>query len=69
MKIIRINEISKNIDKEIQLNGWVYNSRSSGKIGFLTIRDGFGIIQCIISKNDVGEESFNTFKKLTQESS
>tara|TARA_B100000945_G_C20405239_1_gene609618 strand:+ start:67 stop:1377 length:1311 start_codon:yes stop_codon:yes gene_type:complete len=69
MKTIRINEISKNIDKEIQLNGWVYNSRSSGKIGFLMIRDGFGIIQCIISKNDVGEESFNTFKKLTQESS
>jgi len=69
MKTIRINEISKNIDKEIQLNGWVYNSRSSGKIGFLMIRDGFGIIQCIISKNDVDEESFNTFKKLTQESS
>ncbi len=69
MDIARINRISEFEGKTVRLNGWVYNSRRSGKIGFLMFRDGFGIIQCIVAKNDVGEEKFEEFKKLTQESS
>ena len=53
MNIIRTNQLKDNIDNIVQLNGWVYNSRCSGKIGFLMFRDGFSIIQCIISVNDV----------------
>ena len=63
------NKLKKYIDKKITLHGWVYNFRRSGKIGFLTFRDGFGIVQCIVAKNDVGEEKFELFKSLTQESS
>ena len=62
MNIARVNTISKFEGQVVQLNGWVYNSRRSGKIGFLMLRDGFGIIQCIVAKNDVGEEKFNVFK-------
>ncbi len=69
MTVARINRISEFEGKAVQLNGWVYNSRRSGKIGFLMFRDGFGIMQCIVAKNDVGEEAFEVFKSLTQESS
>jgi asparaginyl-tRNA synthetase len=69
MTVARINRISEFEAKTVQLNGWVYNSRRSGKIGFLMFRDGFGIMQCIVAKNDVGEEAFEVFKSLTQESS
>lgn len=69
MTVARINRISEFEGQIIQLNGWVYNSRRSGKIGFLMFRDGFGIIQCIVAKNDVGEDQFEVFKSLTQESS
>ena len=69
MDRVFIHNVSENEGKEIKLMGWVYNSRSSGKIGFLTFRDGFGLLQCIIAKDDVGEEKFELFKKLTQESS
>ena len=65
----RINEISMHVGKEVQLSGWVYNSRRSGKIGFVMFRDGFGLMQCIVSKNDIGDELFELFKGLTQESS
>ena len=68
MKILS-NKISKYLDKEISMSGWVYSVRRSGKIGFLTFRDGFGLVQCIVAKNDVGEENFDIFKSLTQESS
>ena len=66
MTVARINRISKFAGQMVQLNGWVYNSRRSGKIGFLMFRDGFGLIQCIVAKNDVGEEKFEIFKSLTQ---
>ena len=69
MTVARINHISEYKGQKVQLNGWVYNSRRSGKVGFLMFRDGFGIIQCIVAKNDVGEEAFEVFKSLTQESS
>ena len=69
MTVARINRISEFEGQIVQLNGWVYNSRRSGKIGFLMFRDGFGIIQCIVTKNDVGEDAFDLFKSLTQESS
>ena len=69
MTVARINRISGFEGKTVQLNGWVYNSRRSGKIGFLMFRDGFGIMQCIVAKNDVGEGAFEVFKSLTQESS
>ena len=69
MTVARINRISEFEGQTVQLNGWVYNSRRSGKIGFLMFRDGFGIIQCIVAKNDVGEDQFEVFRSLTQESS
>ena len=69
MKEVLIKDISKYEKKKVKINGWVYNSRRSGKIGFLMLRDGYGIIQCIIEKNHIGEDSFNIFKTLTQESS
>ena len=62
MKEIRINQLKEFENKEVTLNGWVYNTRRSGKIGFLTFRDGFGLAQCIVAKNDVGENLFEQFK-------
>ncbi len=64
-----INEAKNNVGKEVNIKGWIYNTRSSGKIIFLLIRDGTGIIQSVVSKNDVAEEIFEKAKKLTQESS
>ena len=49
--------------------GWVYNKRSSGKIRFLMLRDGTGIVQIVFVKNNVPEGTFEKFDQLTQESS
>ncbi len=55
--------------KTITVNGWVYNKRSSGKIKFLILRDGTGLIQGVLIKGECDEKSFEEFEKLTQESS
>src|SRR5215468_6140209 len=64
-----ISEISKHLGEEITIKGWLYNKRSSGKLGFLEIRDGSGIIQGIVSKKDVSDELWENTEKVTQESS
>jgi asparaginyl-tRNA synthetase len=68
MKIL-ISDASKHLDKEVILNAWVYNFRSSGQIYFLQLRDGSGFIQSIVSKNEVSSEVWNSCEKITQESS
>src|SRR5689334_11265639 len=63
-----IEDIAKHEGQAVRLRGWVHNRRSSGKIHFLTLRDGSGFIQCVISKKAVGDEMFTRADHLTQES-
>lgn len=51
------------------LQGWVYNKRSSGKVKFLVLRDGAGLMQGILFKGECTDQAFEDFEKLTQESS
>src|SRR5215813_7285771 len=69
MKQTYISEISKHLGEEVTIKGWLYNKRSSGKLGFLEIRDGSGIIQGVVSKKDVSDEAWENTEKVTQESS
>lgn len=63
-----IQNASRFEGREATAKGWVYNSRSSGKIRFLMLRDGTGLMQCVLFKGDCDEQSFAAFDSLTQES-
>ena len=69
MKPVYIENISDYSGKEVKIRGWLYNKRTSGKLWFILVRDGTGIIQAVVSKADVDEDSFNACDILTQESS
>ncbi len=64
-----VSQIKDFQGKEITINGWIYNFRSSGQIYFLQLRDGSGFVQCIVSKNEVSPEVWSSCEKITQESS
>ena len=66
---IQVKDVGQYVGQEITLKGWLYNKRSSGKLHFLQLRDGSGIIQCVVFKGDVTPELFDLADKLTQESS
>ena len=63
-----IQDIAKYDGQAVTLKGWLHNRRSSGKIHFLTLRDGTGFIQCVMSKQAVGDEAFRQADHLSQES-
>ena len=66
---IRIEDLKNHVDERVTCKGWLYNKRKSGKIRFLLLRDGTGILQAVMSRADVPEEIFDLFNKLTRESS
>lgn len=67
--MVYIEDLKNHVGEKVELKGWVYNSRSSGKIKFLMLRDGTGIAQCIFFKGACEEKSFEQFSELTQETS
>ncbi|MDI6861290.1 MAG: asparagine--tRNA ligase [Caldisericia bacterium] len=69
MNWVYIEDLKDYVGKDVEIRGWLYNSRFSGKIIFLILRDGTGFAQCVVSLGDVGEEIFERAKKLTLESS
>ncbi len=69
MKRITISQAAQHLGEPVELAGWLYNLRSSGKICFPQIRDGSGIMQCVAVKAQLPEAVFDALKKLTQESS
>ena len=68
MKQIYIHELKAYVDQEIELVGWVYNLRSSGKVRFILLRDGTGIAQCILTYDESNKSVFDLFEKLSIES-
>ncbi len=69
MNWVYIEDLKDHVGEDVEIRGWLYNSRFSGKIIFLILRDGTGFAQCIVSLGDVGEDIFEKAKKLTIESS
>jgi asparaginyl-tRNA synthetase len=65
----RIDSLRGRIGEEVLLEGWLYNRRSSGKLEFLLVRDGSGVVQCVAAKSELSEEIFARCASVTQETS
>jgi asparaginyl-tRNA synthetase len=69
MKWVYIEDLPGRLDEDVEIRGWVYHKRSSGKIRFLLVRDGTGILQGTIAAGEKDHPLFRVFDGLTQESS
>jgi asparaginyl-tRNA synthetase len=65
---IRIEDAGRHTGEPVEIAGWLYNIRKSGKIVFPLLRDGTGTLQCVAVKANLDEALFETLKNLTQES-
>ncbi|MDZ7773837.1 MAG: amino acid--tRNA ligase-related protein [Balneolaceae bacterium] len=67
--MIYIRNLAEHEDRDVTLKGWVYNYRTSKNLYFLELRDGSGICQCVVSKEEVDGETWEAAESLRQESS
>jgi len=56
--IVSISEIAQYVDQEVTLRGWLYHKREKGRLVFLLVRDGSGVIQSVVFQPDVSPETF-----------
>jgi asparaginyl-tRNA synthetase len=68
-QVVSISDLPKHVGSAVTLRGWLYNKRSSGKLHFLEVRDGSGIVQCVVFKGNVSSEMFAAADHIAQESS
>lgn len=66
---IYIEDIAEHEGKEITIKGWLYNQTDKGRLQFLLVRDGTGIIQAVAFEDDIEAEAFKAITELSQESS
>lgn len=70
MSKIFLKNIADHVDQEVTIQGWMFNKRSSGKIYFLELRDGTGMVQGIVfAKDPTSDPLFQKAESLTMESS
>jgi asparaginyl-tRNA synthetase len=65
---IRIEDAGRHVGATVEVRGWIAHKRSSGKVQFLVVRDGTGVLQCVAGRNDVSPEDWTAAEQLTQES-
>ena len=66
---VYVQDIAGHEGQQVTVKGWLYNRTDKGKLQFLLLRDGTGIIQCVVSQKDVDAQAFANARSLTQESS
>ncbi|RPH04546.1 MAG: asparagine--tRNA ligase [bacterium TMED46] len=69
MKTVTINQLSEYEGQDVELKGWVYNTRNVGKLWFIIFRDGTGLLQGVVVKGEASDESFLLENDLNQEDS
>jgi len=65
---IYTKDVSKYIDKEITVMGWVYNIRDLKKIKFIILRDCTGTVQAIALSNEIDGQLFESISRIKPES-
>lgn len=66
---VRVCELSKHADRSVTVKGWVYHLRAKGKLVFLVLRDGSGLVQCVGVKGEMDDAQFDEIQRLPMESS
>jgi asparaginyl-tRNA synthetase len=69
MSAIQIGELRAHVGATVTVRGWVVTTRSSGKIAFVVLRDGSGVVQGVLSRKEVADEVWQRFGALTHEAS
>ena len=64
-----IERLADHVGREVTVKGWLYNRTDKGRLQFLLIRDGTGIVQGVAFQKEMSPEAFEAAATVTQESS
>jgi aspartyl-tRNA synthetase len=62
------SQLGEHVGHRALIAGWLQDVRDQGKIAFLLVRDGTGVTQVVVKKNEVGAERYQQFVSPNRES-
>ncbi|HMB90863.1 MAG TPA: asparagine--tRNA ligase [Rhodothermales bacterium] len=65
---VNIENLAAHEGHEVTVKGWLYNKRGSKGLYFLVVRDGSGMVQAVVSEEQVDAASWQAADEATQES-
>ena len=66
---VEVRDLASHVGAEIIISGWVESTRAHGKVAFLDVRDGTGVVQGVVVKKEVADEVWERHATLTLETS
>jgi asparaginyl-tRNA synthetase len=66
---VHISDLAGHVGNEVTVHGWLHNKRTSGKVAFLILRDGTGLVQVVVSQGEVAREVWARLEGLNYETS
>ncbi len=69
MGSLTIDTLTSHVGSTGTLRGWLQQKRTSKQLFFMVIRDGTGLVQCVVNQQDVDTTSWEVASNATQESS
>ena len=66
---VEVSELASHVGSEIVIRGWIESTRAHGKVAFLDVRDGTGVVQGVVVKKEVADEVWERHASLTLETS
>ena len=67
--VSEVRHLGRHVGEAVTVRGWVETTRSHGKVAFIVVRDGTGVVQTVLLQKQVPENVWSAFDELTQESS
>jgi len=67
--ITEVGYLGDHVGSSVTILGWVESTRSHGKVGFVVIRDGTGLVQGVLLKKELPADAWALLESLTYESS
>ncbi|MGH7460251.1 MAG: OB-fold nucleic acid binding domain-containing protein, partial [Longimicrobiales bacterium] len=67
MEPVDIRDLHHHVGQSAAVRGWVQTTRTHGKVAFVVMRDGSGLLQCVIVQKQVSPEVWAAIAGLTQE--
>ncbi|NBC18614.1 MAG: asparagine--tRNA ligase, partial [Bacteroidetes bacterium] len=68
LDFVYIEDLARHDGEEVTVKGWLYNKRGSKGLYFLILRDGTGLVQCVVAEDSVDAESWQAADAVSQES-
>ncbi|MCH7563174.1 MAG: asparagine--tRNA ligase [Gemmatimonadetes bacterium] len=66
--LTEVRKLSEHVDDEVRILGWVDTTRRHGKVGFVVVRDGTGLVQGVFVKSELPGEVWSILEGVTRES-